>query len=158
MRAAAGPGQAGGRPALGLVNLTCFTCRSPLAYMLALSVGVYSLPAHKEFRFLLPALQLAMPFCGLGAAWLLERPAALAEQANSAKGKGQNRGGVRRLALAALILAQLPMGAYFSTVQHRHVPVSPGFVDAQRIHCGISRVSPRRTHLLHPPPAGAWWR
>jgi phosphatidylinositol glycan class B len=27
---------------------------------------VYSLPAHKEIRFLLPALQLLIPFCGLG--------------------------------------------------------------------------------------------
>ena len=31
-----------------------------------------SLPAHKEFRFLLPALQLLMPFCGLSVASLLD--------------------------------------------------------------------------------------
>ena len=31
-----------------------------------------SLPAHKEFRFLLPALQLFMPFCGLSVASLLD--------------------------------------------------------------------------------------
>ena len=27
---------------------------------------MYSLPAHKEFRFLLPALLLLMPYCGVG--------------------------------------------------------------------------------------------
>ena len=26
---------------------------------------IYSLPAHKEFRFLLPALLLLMPYCGI---------------------------------------------------------------------------------------------
>lgn len=110
-----------------------FTCRSPLACLLALSVGVYSLPAHKEFRFLLPALQLAMPFCGLGAAWLLERPAR-GEQAAGAKAGGQGRGGRRwlTLGLAALILVQLPVGLYFSTVQHRHVPDSPTLLGEQR--------------------------
>lgn len=29
---------------------------------------MYSLPAHKEFRFLLPALQLLMPYCGVALA------------------------------------------------------------------------------------------
>lgn len=95
-------------------------CRSPLAYLLALAVGVYSLPAHKEFRFLLPALQLAMPYCGLGAAWLVEHPA-LAQQAKGGSGGGQGSSGVRWCALVALVLAQLPVGLYFSTVQHRHV-------------------------------------
>jgi len=37
--------------------IACFA----IAYTL-----VYSLPAHKEIRFLLPALQLLIPFCGLG--------------------------------------------------------------------------------------------
>ena len=40
-------------------------CRLELAALVLWSLLIYSLPAHKEFRFLLPALVLLMPYCGI---------------------------------------------------------------------------------------------
>ncbi len=39
--------------------------RLELAVLVLWSLLMYSLPAHKEFRFLLPALALLMPYCGI---------------------------------------------------------------------------------------------
>jgi len=64
-----------------------------------------SLPAHKEFRFLLPALQLLMPICGSGLYSLQ-------------KTKGRNVYWKRLVALVCLAL-QLPTAIYFSLVHQR---------------------------------------
>lgn len=45
-------------------------CRKWLAALALWSAVTYSLPPHKEFRFLLPALQLAMPFGGVALEYL----------------------------------------------------------------------------------------
>ena len=46
--------------------------RFALAWLVAWSLLLNSLPAHKEFRFLLPALQLLMPYAGAAVAQLVE--------------------------------------------------------------------------------------
>jgi Alg9-like mannosyltransferase family len=53
-----------------LVEAIFASCRAQrdLAAFAAWSLAIYSLPAHKEFRFLLPALQLLMPYCGVALA------------------------------------------------------------------------------------------
>lgn len=67
----------------------------------AWSVLVTSLPAHKEFRFLLPALQLLMPLVGAG----MHRIAGI-------------RSG-RRPLIALLFACQFGLFAYFGLVHHR---------------------------------------
>ena len=42
-----------------------------LGSMIALVVGWYTLTAHKEFRFVLPAMQLLIPLVGLSITDLL---------------------------------------------------------------------------------------
>lgn len=90
-------------------------------------MAAYSLPAHKEFRFLLPALQLLMPYCGLGAARLLgsvgtgaasaPRRRQAQPGANASSSSAQKAGGrLRRWAGAACLLLQLPVAAYFLLV------------------------------------------
>ena len=48
-----------------LLTLNGAWCRLELAALVLWSLLIYSLPAHKEFRFLLPALLLLMPYCGV---------------------------------------------------------------------------------------------
>ena len=57
--------------------------RLGLAAMVLWSLLMYSLPAHKEFRFLLPALALLMPYCGVALEDLASR---LKEQCISEEG------------------------------------------------------------------------
>ena len=68
--------------------LFCFD-RFALAWLVAWSLLLNSLPAHKEFRFLLPALQLLMPYAGAAVARLVEALSADAQHcgqgASSAK-------------------------------------------------------------------------
>lgn len=103
-----------------------------LAALAALQLAAYSLPAHKEFRFLLPALQLAMPYTGPALNALVRGGAAGAAGAAGREGRppGAGRGSGRdqrrqrpSAAVAALLLAaaavQVAMGLYFSLVQHR---------------------------------------
>lgn len=101
-----------------------------LAALAALSLAAYSLPAHKEFRFLLPALQLVMPYCGVAVAWLLSGRGGSAAAPVGPKGKGtrgstddKSRQGVKAALVAAALLAaaavQVAMALYFSLVQHR---------------------------------------
>ena len=116
-----------------------------LAALAGLSLAVYSLPAHKEFRFLLPALQLAMPYCGIALDWLWQqglppgrspaskgtnegtRSPAVPLQGNTGRGacesEGQRRWGWQRAGMAAVLAlvaaVQVAMAAYFSLVQHR---------------------------------------
>jgi GPI mannosyltransferase 3 len=86
-------------------------CRREILALMGLQLLIYSLPAHKEFRFLLPALQLAMPYCGRGAA-LLATPKGHQE--------APQRGVNWRLASAAFcIFLQIPLALYFSTVHQR---------------------------------------
>ncbi|KAL4535557.1 hypothetical protein Ndes2437A_g06266 [Nannochloris sp. 'desiccata'] len=89
-----------------------------LAKLVCIQLLAYSLPAHKEFRFLLPALQLAMPYCGLAAASLIE------------EGQRKKKGSVaaasfipsstvrRRFAIAMLGL-QVPVTLAFSLYHQR---------------------------------------
>ena len=83
-------------------------CRK-LALLAAWSLVTYSLPAHKEFRFLLPALQLLMPYCGLAAARLL----------GSGSKSGRPFRPWWRWGAAACILLQLPIAAYFLLYHQR---------------------------------------
>lgn len=90
------------------------------------SLAAYSLPAHKEFRFLLPALQLLMPYCGLAAASLLgggggnsrgraRDVAAARRRVTPASGGASPRSPAawQRWGAAACLLLQLPLAAYF---------------------------------------------
>lgn len=104
-------------------------CRTPACRLPALlagwSLAAYSLPAHKEFRFLLPALQLLMPYCGLAAASLLSSCGS--SQGHARTAAVLRRGGTapaapawplspaawQRFGAAACLLLQLPMAAYF---------------------------------------------
>ncbi|KAL4458160.1 hypothetical protein ABPG75_013025 [Micractinium tetrahymenae] len=93
------------------------------------SLAAYSLPAHKEFRFLLPALQLLMPYCGLAAA-SLRGSGNSSGQSGASKAAAVRRGGAQaasearlrgpaawqRWGVAACLLLQLPMAAYFVLV------------------------------------------
>lgn len=45
--------------------MTLLYGRLEVAALVLWSLVMYSLPAHKEFRFLLPALALMMPYCGV---------------------------------------------------------------------------------------------
>ena len=60
------------------------TCRLELAALVLWNLLTYSLPAHKEFRFLLPALCMLMPYCGKALEDLADRFKAqvLAEEAS----------------------------------------------------------------------------
>lgn len=53
-------------------KLSCFisvwACRRVLALLMIWYLAVHSLPAHKEFRFLLPAFPALMPYAGLALA------------------------------------------------------------------------------------------
>jgi phosphatidylinositol glycan class B len=83
----------------------------------------YSLPAHKEFRFLLPALQLAMPYCGLGAAYLVEGE----QQRQKNKGTGKSKAATsfvssttfRNRFTIAMLGVQVPMILFFSLYHQR---------------------------------------
>ena len=66
-----------------------------------LSMTVYSLPAHKEFRFLLPAMELMMPYCGVAISHLLYSSSSL-----------------KALFIYLLLLIQVIMAAYFSLFHH----------------------------------------
>jgi GPI mannosyltransferase 3 len=100
-------------------------CRFLLAKLTSIQLIAYSLPAHKEFRFLLPALQLAMPYCGLGAAYLIEArqgqnkraggKISAAAAATSFLSSPTNR---RRLIIAMLGL-QVPVTLFFSLYHQR---------------------------------------
>jgi hypothetical protein len=82
---------------------------------------VYSLPAHKEFRFLLAALQLLMPFCGLGAAYAFNlTDASMLGKGNVVPTSGASAYSAKsvavplwRWAAGACLLLQLPLAAYF---------------------------------------------
>lgn len=78
-------------------------------------MAAYSLPAHKEFRFLLPALQLAMPYAGLGVRWLWCGPGGKPAPARGRRG--------RRVAVAACLVLQAAMAWYFSRHHHRWAPL-----------------------------------
>ena len=52
-------------------GVACYD-RFGLAWLVAWSLLLNSLPAHKEFRFLLPALQLLIPYAGAAIAQLLQ--------------------------------------------------------------------------------------
>lgn len=109
------------------------TCRLP-ALLAGWSVAAYSLPAHKEFRFLLPALQLLMPYCGLAAASLLGSSSSSSKGSSSQRQASGAAAGARggapvavrvglrsstawqRWGAVACLLLQLPMAAYFVLV------------------------------------------
>lgn len=82
--------------------LTCWSLYRPLPLLLAWQCAVYSLPAHKEFRFLLPALQLAMPLAGVAMAGTRGLSPAM-----------------RRCCWAALVLPQLVAAGYLGLVHQR---------------------------------------
>ena len=107
--------------------------RRQLALLAGWSLATYSLPAHKEFRFLLPALQLLMPHCGLAAQRLLSGSPPLLPALHGLKVQGsrQPQGSAApglapmprlrpqlllRWGAAACLLLQLPMAAYFLLV------------------------------------------
>jgi phosphatidylinositol glycan class B len=109
--------------AAGLILASSASTQLQLAALAGWSVGVYSLPAHKEFRFLLPALQLFMPYCGLGAAHLMHNIGSPFVPRTRPYGKSQQGSTCRprrvwRSLTTASILLQLPLAAYFLVVHH----------------------------------------
>ncbi len=84
----------------------------------------YGLPAHKEFRFLLPAIQLAMPYCGLGAAYLIEDQKKHSKSTNKKNSTATPPSFVssptvrKRFAIAMLGL-QVPVTLFFSLYHQR---------------------------------------
>ena len=92
-----------------------------------MQLAIYSLAAHKEFRFLLPAFQLVMPFCGLGVA-VMRRQQAPTTKASS---DGEKQKGPKQSAKApigrswssklctAMIVLQPPMVILFSLYHQR---------------------------------------
>lgn len=44
-----------------------FVCSWQSLSLSVIGIVLYSLPAHKEYRFLLPSVELLMPYCGYGA-------------------------------------------------------------------------------------------
>jgi phosphatidylinositol glycan class B len=125
----------------------------PLAYLVALQLAVYSLPAHKEFRFLLPALQLATPLAGLGAQRLWWPPS-----------RGASRQGAAQRRLIAVCLAlQLPLLAYFLLLHGRgQVAVmelvrgwaarQPSAADASVLFLTPCHATPYYAHVHRPLP------
>eukprot|EP00887_Chlorella_sp_A99_P001564 scaffold8.g1564.t1 len=103
-----------------LVGIASQLARSrDLTWLLGWQLLVCSLPAHKEFRFLLPALQLAMPYCGAGAARLASwKAAARGVEARRPAGGGRVRVWWRHLPAACLGL-QVPAALYFCLAHHR---------------------------------------
>jgi phosphatidylinositol glycan class B len=97
--------------------ISSYLCRLTLAKLAAVEIAMYSLPAHKEFRFLLPALQLIMPYCGMGAAalWSSENSAGPRTRRKAKAGAPDWRKG----AVAALLLLQVPMTIFFSVFHQR---------------------------------------
>ncbi|PRW18326.1 GPI mannosyltransferase 3 [Chlorella sorokiniana] len=96
--------------------------RRQLGLLAGWSLATYSLPAHKEFRFLLPALQLLMPYCGLAAArmWGQGRSAQKVAGGRGSKQRAPTgRGSPWRWGALACIALQLPMAAYFLLVHQR---------------------------------------
>jgi phosphatidylinositol glycan class B len=91
-------------------------CRK-LALLAAWSLATYSLPAHKEFRFLLPALQLLMPYCGLALARLFGSASSSRSGKDSGRVHPSRPWG--RWGAALCILLQLPMAAYFLLYHQR---------------------------------------
>jgi hypothetical protein len=108
-----------------------------LLWLCTAYLAVYSIPAHKEFRFLLPALQLAMPFCGAGAAhWMGDngsgggssadgrggrtRQCAKQGRKQGAAANGEGQPLLRFFACLCMGL-QVPMALYFSIWHHRCV-------------------------------------
>ena len=117
-------------------------CRLTLAKLACAQLIAYSLPSHKEIRFLLPALQLIMPFCGRGASvvatsgWSrrrrrpLTRSPSTTATATATASLPPNRGIVVSLfsrlrwpsakhSVAAMILLQLPITLFFSLYHQR---------------------------------------
>lgn len=119
--------------AAGLLLASGTSAQLQLAALAGWSVAVYSLPAHKEFRFLLPALQLFMPYCGLGAALLMHGSTFpfLSRSGPGGTKQSNNRRPrhVWRCVAKACILLQLPLAAYFLLVHHGSVVGSTQPVD-----------------------------
>lgn len=90
-----------------------------LAKVVCIQLFAYSLPAHKEFRFLLPALQLAMPYCGVGAAYLIKKgQRKKKESAVMAASVVSSSTFKKRFAIAMLGL-QVPVTVVFSMYHQR---------------------------------------
>ena len=82
---------------------------------------VYSLPAHKEIRFLLPALQLLIPFCGLG----------VSEYADS-------KLRYRRFWIISAFMIQVATFAYFG-IYHQRGQVEAMFEISKMLNGNITR-------------------
>ena len=106
-------------------------CRQlSLAGLAAWSLVTYSLPAHKEFRFLLPAWQLLVPYCGLATSTLMEgradcsgplrkrptAPATIVHRRAQLARWDHCVAALWRCAAVACLLFQLPLAAYFMLV------------------------------------------
>ena len=92
--------------------------RLVLAKLALMQLVAYSLPAHKELRFLLPALQLLMPYCGRGVATLM-----------SAGRRTLRQGGSPRALVPWLLglafFVQFAMAVFFGLFHQRYVGILP---------------------------------
>lgn len=79
-------------------------------------VAVHSLLPHKEFRFVLTSLYLAMPYCGAGLVALCRATSAPSSQPSC----GQRvRAAARRVLVAALLAGQVALAYFFCLVYQR---------------------------------------
>lgn len=93
--------------------------RLQLAWLLSWQLLMCSLPAHKEFRFLLPALQLTVPLCGLGATWLTGGASGSLMRRDRQLGAGAPADRSKHWWLPMVLLAlQLPVALYFCLFHH----------------------------------------
>jgi phosphatidylinositol glycan class B len=90
-----------------------------LATLVCIQLVAYSLPAHKEFRFLLPALQLAMPYCGVGAAYLIEEGQRKTKNVAVAAASFASSSTVRKNFAVSMLGLQVPITLFFSMYHQR---------------------------------------
>jgi phosphatidylinositol glycan class B len=112
--------------ALGVYQVTCL---QRLAFYASVwLVGVYSMLAHKEFRFLYPIVPLLLPYCGVGAASLFKS---------------------RRILLRGLVFVpQILMGIYFGGVHQR---------GAVKVMQWLDTIQPQSVGFLMPCHSTPYW-
>lgn len=94
-----------------------------------LQMSIYSFSAHKEHRFLLPALQFLMPYCGLGAAIVSDMRDSNVDgkKAESIVQRKQHRSSPAavsspwKLSFVLICTIQLLMALYFGIFHQRYV-------------------------------------
>lgn len=88
-----------------------------LSGLIAWILGIYSVLGHKEFRFVLPVLPIALMFSGYALAKLGRTD--LSDGQNKTSWNADPRFPLKQLSVAFLIATNLPMAIYMSMVHQR---------------------------------------